>query len=121
MTSISRPISNWTIHGLQRQQKALLDNLPIKAKINKWGDELYTERTCSAANQENAESILKPSDVAYWPQGSAICLFLGPTPISKSTAEILPYSPVNFVVKIVSEAPSPDQIKDDSTLIIESE
>jgi hypothetical protein len=36
--------------------KAILDNLPIEVKINKWGDELYTERTPIIA-EENAQSI----------------------------------------------------------------
>jgi hypothetical protein len=25
--------------------KAILDNLPIEVKINRWGDELYTDKT----------------------------------------------------------------------------
>ncbi|NQZ55776.1 MAG: hypothetical protein HRS51_04665, partial [Candidatus Nitrosopelagicus sp.] len=40
------------------------------------------------------------NDVAYWPNGKAICLFFGSTPIGKK-GEIKPYSPVNVVGKII--------------------
>lgn len=39
-------------------------------------------------------------DVAYWPEGNALCLFYGPTPISKDE-QILAYSPVNIVGRII--------------------
>ena len=101
--------------------KALLDNLPMKVKIYRWGDELYTEKTSIVAYEENAKSIVNVLDVAYWPEGSAICLFFGPTPISKSPEEILPYSPVNIVGKIIAEDDTLDGIKDGTTVVIEAE
>jgi hypothetical protein len=104
-----------------RTVKALLHNLPIKVKIYRWGDELYTEKTPIVAYEENAKSIVNVLDVAYWPEGSAICLFFGPTPISKSPDEILPYSPVNIVGKIISEDDILDEIKDETTVVIEAE
>src|ERR671911_2395264 len=84
---------------------AILDNLPIKVKINRWGDELYTDKTPIIAEDENAQSEVNLLDVAYWPEGNALCLFYGPTPISKKgeNNKILPYSPVNIVGKIVSK------------------
>jgi uncharacterized protein len=101
--------------------KAILDNLPIEAKINRWGDELYTDKTPIVAEEENAQSIVNLLDVAYWPEGNALCLFYGPTPISKSPDEILPYSPVNVVGKIISEEDILYQIKDGSKVVIKSE
>ena len=101
--------------------KAILDNLPIEVRINKWGDELYTERTPIVAEEENAQSIVNLLDVAYWPEGNAICLFYGPTPMSKSPNEILPYSPVNIVGKIISKEDILHQIKDGSKIVINSE
>ena len=95
--------------------KAILDNLPIGVKINRWGDELYTDKIPIVAEKENAQSVVKPLDVAYWPEGNALCLFYGPTPISKSPDEILPYSPVDIVGKIVSKEDILDEIKDGST------
>ena len=73
------------------------------------------------AEEESAQSIVNLLDVAYWPEGNALCLFYGPTPISKSPNEILPYSPVNIVGKIISEGDLLHQIKDSSKVVIKSE
>ncbi len=101
--------------------KAILDNLPIKVKINRWGDELYTDKTSIVAEEENAQPVVKPLDVAYWPEGNALCLFYGSTPISKSPDEILPYSPVNVVGKIITKDDILEEFKDNSTVVIKSE
>ena len=82
--------------------KAILDSLPIEVNINKWGKELYTDKTSIRAQEENAKSEVNLLDVAFWPEGSALCLFYGPTPISKPD-KIQPYSPVNIVGHIVTE------------------
>ena len=101
--------------------KAIFDNLPMEAKINRWGDELYTDKTPIVAEDENAQSVVKPLDVAYWPEGNALCLFYGSTPISKSPDEILPYSPVNIVGKIITKDDILEEFKDHSTVVIKSE
>jgi uncharacterized protein len=81
--------------------ETLLENLPIEVGIQIWGDELYTEKTKIAEEPENAKIKVNLLDVAYWPEGQALCLFFGPTPISKA-GEILAYSPVNIVGKIIA-------------------
>ena len=81
--------------------ETLLENLPIEVSIYRWGDELYTEKTKIAEEPENAKIKVNLCDVAYWPEGKALCLFFGPTPISKA-GEILAYSPVNIVGKIIA-------------------
>jgi hypothetical protein len=79
--------------------KSFLDHLPFTVAINSWGDELYTNETPVVVEEENSKSLVELSDVAYWPQGKAICLFFGPTPLGKK-GEIKPYSPVNVIGKI---------------------
>jgi hypothetical protein len=101
--------------------EAILDNLPIEVKINRWGDELYTDKTPIVAEEENAQPVVNELDVAYWPEGNALCLFYGPTPISKSPDEILPYSPVNIVGKIITRDDILDEFKDGSTVVIKPE
>jgi hypothetical protein len=101
--------------------KAILDNLPIEVKINRWGDELYTDKTPIVADVDIAQSVVEPLDVAYWPEGNALCLFYGSTPISKSPDKILPYSPVNIVGKIITKDDILEEFKDDSTVVIKSE
>ncbi|TLX92135.1 MAG: hypothetical protein E6K94_00685 [Thaumarchaeota archaeon] len=80
--------------------KAILENLPIKVNINRWGDELYTEKTKIIEEEEDAKKEVNLLDVAYWPEGNALCLFYGPTPISKEE-KIFAYSPVNIVGRII--------------------
>ncbi len=79
--------------------RSFLDCLPFDVKINVWGEELYTDETRILVYVENSKSLVDEMDVAFWPDGKAICLFLGPTPIS-SKGEIRPYSPVNVIGKI---------------------
>lgn len=79
--------------------KAFIDNLPLTVGINSWGEELYTNETPVKVGEENAKPLVDLMDVAYWPQGKAICLFFGPTPIGKK-GEIRAYSPVNVMGKI---------------------
>jgi hypothetical protein len=78
---------------------SFLKCLPLDVKINSWGDELYTSEIPVTLGAENAKSLVNLMDVAYWPTGKAICLFFGPTPMSKKD-EIKPYSPVNVIGKI---------------------
>jgi hypothetical protein len=80
--------------------QAILENLPIEVKINRWGDELYTERTQIVEGEEDGKRQVNLFDVAYWPEGNALCLFYGPTPISEE-GKILAYSPVNIVGRII--------------------
>jgi hypothetical protein len=91
-----------------RTVQAILENLPIHVGITRWGDELYTEKTQIIAEEEEAKREVNFLDVAYWPEGNALCLFYGPTPISKD-GQILAYSPVNIVGRIISH----DNEKDD--------
>ena len=102
--------------------KAILDGLPIKVKINRWGDELYTDKTTIFAEEENPQSVVYLSDVAYWPEGNAICLFLGPTPISKESDKILPYSPVNIIGRIIASSAHGilDKVEESTTVIIKA-
>ena len=103
--------------------RAILDSLPIKVKINRWGDELYTDKTPILAEEENPQSVVYLSDVAYWPEGNAICLFLGPTPISKEPNKIVPYSPVNVIGKIITSSAHDilNKVNDSTTVFIKAQ
>ena len=103
--------------------QAIIENLPVEINITKWGDELYTERTQISANEENAKRKVDYLDVAYWPEGNALCLFYGPTPISKD-GQILAVSPVNIVGRINPHGNEKDEllqeIKDNTKVIFKS-
>lgn len=81
--------------------ESFLRNLPFTVELNVWGDEIYSSSSPISIPEENAQSPVSLNDVAYWPTGKAICLFYGPTPISKK-GEISPASPVNIIGKIIN-------------------
>jgi len=82
------------------------------------GKELYTDEIPVKVQEENGKSELNLLDVAFWPEGSALCLFHGPTPISKSD-KIESYSPVNIVGRIASEQSDIiDRVRDGSRVIV---
>ena len=89
-----------TIDG-SKTAAAIWDALPLTAKAETWGDEIYfdTGRTIPA---ESPKAVVGSGDLGYWPPGRAFCIFFGPTPIS-SGDEIRPASPVNVFGRIVGE------------------
>ena len=78
--------------------KAFFEALPIKGKANIWGDEIYFSVPVEA-DIENPKAVVGLGDIAYWPPGSAFCIFFGKTPMSKGN-EIRPASEVNVFGKI---------------------
>jgi len=78
--------------------RALWDALPIEARANTWGDEIYFSIPVEA-EAENPKEVVELGDLGYWPPGSAFCIFFGPTPASRGD-EIRPASPVNVIGRI---------------------
>ena len=74
------------------------DALPIETAGKLWGDEIYFSIPVEMG-EENPKETVEKGDIAYWPKGSAFCIFFGPTPIS-GEGEIRPASAVNIVGKI---------------------
>ena len=72
--------------------------LPMDAQASTWGDEIYF-RTEVRADEDDAREVVDFGDVGYRPPGQALCLFFGPTPMSRGD-EIRPASPVNVLGKI---------------------
>jgi len=100
--------------------QAILASLPIEVNINRWGDELFTEKTHVEENEENGKRQVNLFDFAYWPEGNALCLFYGPTPISEE-GKILAYSPVNIVGRIIPDTNEKESILEkikDNTRVI---
>lgn len=61
----------------------ILPKLPITSRVHLWKDELYFEIGIRMGS-EKAVSACNAGDIAYWPQGDAICLFFkAMTPFNK--------------------------------------
>ena len=70
--------------------------LPITARAQTWGDEIYFSIPVNVEEAADSQETVEIGTVAYWPPGSALCLFWGPTPTS-APGEIRPASAVNVM------------------------
>lgn len=82
--------------------RLIWDALPVEARANTWGDEVYFDVPVTTG-LENGVEVVEIGDLGYWPQGPAFCIFFGPTPMSKGD-EIRPASAVNVVGKVLGDA-----------------
>jgi len=80
----------------------ILDILPVTASFNLWGDEIYFSIPLAMEEAEDAREIVDVGDIAYWPQGQALCIFLGKTPVSRGD-EPRAISPVNVAGRVEAE------------------
>ncbi len=81
---------------------AIWEALPIEAKADTWGDEIYFGIPVRA-EADAAKEVVALGDLAFWPPGHAFCIFFGPTPASRGD-EIRPASPVNVVGRVHGDA-----------------
>lgn len=81
-----------------RTAAAVWDSLPLASVIQRWGEEIYFSVPIEEG-PDDAKKVVEKGDMAYWPEGPALCIFFGPTPISRGE-EIRPASPVNIVGKV---------------------
>ena len=77
----------------------LKDSVPFSASVNRWGDEVYFDTPVSAPLEDDARALMDVGEVAYWPDGSALAIFFGRTPVSTDDRPRA-YSPCNIVGKI---------------------
>jgi len=87
----------------------IIARLPIQSRIHLWKKEFYFEIGIRIG-LEKAVSSCKPGDIAYWPMGSAFCIFWGKTQ---------PYSPVNMIGKITKNLEFFEQVRSGSKITIE--
>jgi hypothetical protein len=68
----------------------IVRKLPIEGRAALWKEEVYFE-TPIKMGEEKAKSTVEKGTIAFWPMGSAICIFYG---------ESQPYSPVNILGQV---------------------
>ena len=77
--------------------------LPIEARAQTWGDEVYFSIPVQAAVEADARAAVAVGELGYWPTGSAFCIFFGPTPASSGDQPVAA-SPVNILGAVEGDA-----------------
>ena len=99
--------------------KLIWDNLPIEAKAERWGDEVYFYiKPKAGIEKEYARDVVEEGDLAYWPTGPCMCLFFGLTPMSRD-GKIMPASTVNVFGKLEGDLHLLKGVKDGDALKVE--
>ncbi len=100
-----------------RTADAIWQALPIEARANTWGDEIYLGIDVHL-DPEDPREVVDLGDVGYWPPGHAFCLFFGRTPMSRGN-EIRPASPVNVFGRIQGDPTVLREVSPGATVRIE--
>ncbi|NIO37103.1 hypothetical protein GTO27_05305 [Candidatus Bathyarchaeota archaeon] len=77
-------------HLSPRTVDMIIRKLPIEGRAALWKEEVYFE-TPLKMGEEKAKSTVEKGTIAFWPMGSALCIFYG---------ETQPYSPVNVLGEV---------------------
>jgi hypothetical protein len=83
--------------------------LPIEGRAALWKEEVYFE-TPIKMGEEKAKGTVEKGVIAFWPMGSAICMFYG---------ESQPYSPVNILGKVTKNLELFKQVKSGTKIRME--
>ncbi len=77
-------------HLAPRTVDAIVNKLPFEGRAALWKEEVYFEIPVKMG-EEKARATVETGTLAYWPMGSALCIFYGSSQ---------PYSPVNVIGRI---------------------
>jgi len=77
-------------HLAPRTVEAITRKLPFEGRAALWKEEVYFEIPVKMG-EEKAKPKVERGTIAYWPMGSALCVFYG---------ESQPYSPVSIVGRV---------------------
>jgi hypothetical protein len=101
-----------------RTAQLIWQALPIEAKTNLWGEEIYFSIPVKAGLEQGAEEVVTAGELGYWPTGHAFCIFFGPTPASRGD-EIRAASAVNVIGKVLSDPKVFLKVKDGEKIKLE--
>ncbi len=89
-----------------RSIDTIVRKLPLEGRAALWKEEVYFE-TPLKMGEEKAKPTIEAGTIAFWPMGSAICVFYGSSQ---------PYSPVSILGKITSNLELFSRVKSGSTI-----
>lgn len=95
----------------------IFESLPLEREINVWGGEFFFSVPVKA-ELENGKKVMEVGEVAFWPEGNALCFFFGPTPVSKTKSPEA-YSPVTPVGRVLGNIEALAELPDKTLVTLE--
>ena len=96
-------------HLAPRTVDMIVRKLPLEGRTALWKEEVYFEIPVKMG-EEKAKSTVEKGTIAFWPMGSAICVFYG---------ETQPYSPVNVLGEITKNLELFSRVKSGTKIKVE--
>ena len=87
----------------------IVRKLPVEGRAAIWKEEVYFEIPVKIG-EEKAKPTVETGAIAFWPMGSALCVFYG---------QSQPYSSVNILGKITKNLELFKQVKSGATIKVE--
>jgi hypothetical protein len=92
-----------------RTVDTIVRKLPVEGRAALWKEEVYFEIPVKIG-EEKAKPTVETGTIAFWPMGSALCVFFG---------ESQPYSSVNILGKVTKNLELFKQVKSGATIKVE--
>lgn len=92
-----------------RSVDTIVRKLPVEGRAALWKEEVYFEIPVKMG-EEKAKATVETGSIAFWPMGSALCVFFG---------QSQPYSPVSVLGKITRNLELFKQVKSGNTIKVE--